>query len=86
MGRYCQLGKLIIPTGINPFSQRERVPQHKEMIGFNKCDILLATSLSTSYSYVDELVKHMKYGVEKKKFICQTIKLDFEMIIIMDND
>lgn len=54
-----QFGKLILPIGITPFSQRERVPKHKAVIGFNKYDIYLATSLSTSYSYIDGLKKHI---------------------------
>ena len=51
--------ELIIPKGITPFSQRRRIRNDNEAIGFYEHDGEFAVLLATPQAYVDELRKHI---------------------------
>ena len=47
-------GKIIIPPGITPFSERDRTPSYNEAIGFYEMDVNFAEVLRAPQNYIDD--------------------------------
>ena len=57
--------QLIIPTGITPFSARNRAELQTDAIGFYELDNEFAEVLISPEKYVDEFCKHLLITPEK---------------------
>jgi hypothetical protein len=51
--------KLVVPTGITPFSKRHRIKEDSEAIGFYENDSEFADFLANPERYVEELKRHI---------------------------